>query len=42
MYVYALEDIFSFFLIMVRLWWIYYYIQGKVRVKYAESLLLVP
>jgi len=25
-----------------RLWWIYYYIQGKVRVNDANSLPLVP
>ena len=27
---------------MVWLWWIYYYIQGKVRVKDANSLPLLP
>jgi len=26
----------------MQLWWIYYYIQGKVRVKDANSLPLVP
>jgi len=42
MYAYALEGIFYFFLVMVWLWWIYYYIQGNVKVYDANSLPLVP
>ena len=41
MHAYTLGGI-VFLFIMVWLWWIYYYIQEKIRVKDANSLPLVP
>ena len=42
MYAYVVGGIFFPFFIMVKLWWIYYYIQGKTRVKDTNSLPFVP